>query len=207
MRLLYSLSVLVCAFCFFLSSAAAETPRSLIFEGSAGVNACSGDFCSEGGPSVGIGFTGMYRMHPNFALGLNVHYGRFDADNLDLMYDYVVNFEARGILPLGSRLRLFGGGNFGYVTTYAEGVFDEDDDVFRIFRATGVTFGVHAGLSVRLTERIHAGVLARFWVPVWSDACFYEADGGECREPHELEFDFDMLPWFAGVFLQYELPY
>jgi len=180
---------------------------SLLFEGGGGLNACSGDFCTDGGPSWGADLTGMYRMHRNFGLGFNVHYGRMAPDKLDTMYFYVLNFEARAILPLGSRLELFAAGNFGYMTTYVDGKFEEEDNKFMIFRATGVTVGASAGFTVRVTERFHVGLQGRFWIPNWSDACFYEADGGECREPADLTFTFDMKPWYAGFFVQYELPY
>ncbi|PKN24276.1 MAG: hypothetical protein CVU65_12210 [Deltaproteobacteria bacterium HGW-Deltaproteobacteria-22] len=188
--------------------AEAQRPtNSLLFEGGGGLNACSGDFCTEGGPSWGVDLTGLYRMHRNFGLGFNVHYGRMAPDKLDTMYYYVLNFEARGILPLGSRLALFASGNFGYMTTYVDGTFEDQDNKFLIFRATGVTVGATAGFTVRVSERFHVGVMGRFWLPNWSDACFYEADGGECREPQDSEIDLDMKPWYAGFFVQYELPY
>ena len=181
--------------------------RALLFEGGGGLNACAGDFCTEGAPSWGVDLTGMYRMHENFGLGFNVHYGRMAPDKLDTMYFYVLNFEARGILPLGSRLNLFASANFGYMTSYIDGKFEEEDNKFMIFRATGVTVGATAGFSVRVSERFHVGVSGRFWFPNWSDACFYEADGGECSEPSDLTFEFEMMPWYAGLFVQYELPY
>lgn len=184
-----------------------ESVQALLFEAGGGLNACSGEFCTEGGPSWGVDLTALYRMHRNFAVGFNVHYGRFAPDKIDTMYDYVINFEARGILPLGSRLELFGAAAFGYATTYADGVFDEEDGKQLIFRATGVTAGVVAGFSAQVTERLHVGVVGRFWMPNWSDTCFYEADGGQCTEPEGLEFEFEMMPWYAGLFVRYELPY
>jgi len=186
---------------------ATPSTSALLFEGGGGLNACSGEFCTKGGPSWGVDLTALYRMNRHFALGFNVHYGRMAPDQIDTLYDYVINFEARGILPLGSRLELFASAAFGYATTYADGVFDEEDGKYLIFRATGVTLGAVAGLSVRVAERLHVGLVGRFWAPNWSDACFYEADGGECTEPEDLEFEFEMMPWYAGLFVRYELPY
>ncbi len=180
--------------------------QALLFEGGLGINACFGEVCDEGGPWVGVDLAAMYRMHRHFGVGINFHYGRFEPEKLDTQYYYVLNFEGRGILPIGSRMNLFAGVNFGYVTTYSDGFF-ESEDKFLIFRATGPTFGAGAGVSFRVTERLHLGVHGRVWFPIWSDACFYEADGGECREPQDLDIKFDMKPWFAGLFLQYELPY
>ncbi len=185
---------------------AKDAPKgTLMLEAGGGLNACAGDSCKEGGPSGGLDFTGVIGLNPHFGVGFNVHYGLLAPDKLDTMYYYILNFEARGILPLG-RLQLFGSLNFGYVTTYMDGNFETNDDKFMVFRATGVTAGATAGLAVRLTRRVSLGVLGRFWVPNWSDACAYEENGGKCMEPSELDVKLDMYPWYAGLFVQYELP-
>jgi hypothetical protein len=205
-RFLFSFLFLAC-FLTTPSAYAKDAPgHTLSLEAGGGLNACAGDTCKEGGPSGGLDFTGLVGINSHFGMGFNVHYGLLSPDKLDTMYYYVLNFEARGILPLGSRLNLFGSLNFGYVTTYMDGNFEDNNNKYMIFRATGVTAGATAGLSVRISQRISLGLMGRFWLPNWSDACVYEELGGKCMEPSELDVELDMKPWYAGLFVQYTLP-
>lgn len=177
---------------------------TLFIEAGGGINACAGDTCKEGSPSAGLDITGIVGIHSHFGVGFNVHYGLLSPDKLDTMYYYILNFEARGILPVGKWLSLFGSLNFGYVTTYMDGVFEDNDNKYMIFRATGVTAGATAGVSVSISQRVSMGVIGRFWFPNWSEACAYEELGGKCMEPSDLDVKLDMKPWYAGLFVQYK---
>ena len=202
----FSVLILACFMTTAFAQAKEAGQGTISLEAGGGLNACAGDSCKEGGPSGGLDFTGMVGINPHFGIGFNVHYGLLSPDKLDTMYYHILNFEARGILPVGSRVKLFGSLNFGYVTTYMDGVFEDNDNKYMVFRATGVTAGATAGLAVRITERFSLGVLGRLWVPNWTEACAYEELGGQCMEPSDLDVKLDMNPWYAGMFVQYELP-